>query len=81
MVSEGVNRLAGPDMGVLIITHHERLLEFNRPHYTHVMLGGRIVETGDAQLAHELHAHGYATVRERHPEAAAEQPAAQEATT
>ena len=72
VVSEGVNRLAGHDMGVLII---------NRPHYTHVMLGGRIVETGDAQLAHELHAHGYATVRERHPEAAAEQPAAQEATT
>ena len=42
-------------MGVLIITHHERLLEFNQPQYTHVMLAGRIVETGDAALAHELH--------------------------
>lgn len=73
VVSEGVNRLAGPDMGVLIITHHERLLEFNRPQFTHVMLAGRIVETGDASLAHELHANGYATIRERYPEIAAEE--------
>ena len=72
VVSEGLARLSGPQMGVLIITHHERLLEFNRPQFTHVMLGGRIVETGDAALANELHANGYATVRERHPEAAAE---------
>ena len=72
VVSEGLAKLAGPEMGVLIITHHERLLEFNRPHFTHVMLGGRIVETGDASLAHELHANGYASVRERHPEAAVE---------
>lgn len=75
VVSEGVNRLSGPQMGVLIITHHERLLEFNRPQFTHVMLAGRIVETGDASLAHELHAHGYATVRARHPDAAAEEAA------
>ncbi|MEJ7592562.1 MAG: Fe-S cluster assembly ATPase SufC [Planctomycetaceae bacterium] len=68
VVSEGLAKLAGPQMGVLIITHHERLLEFNPPQFTHVMLGGRIVETGDAALAHDLHANGYATVRERHPE-------------
>jgi len=73
VVSEGLNRLAGPQMGVLIITHHERLLQFNTPQFTHVMLAGRIVETGDAALAHELHAHGYTAVRERHPEAAAEE--------
>ncbi|NOX53933.1 MAG: Fe-S cluster assembly ATPase SufC [Planctomycetes bacterium] len=73
VVSEGVNRLAGPNMGVLIITHHERLREFNRPHFTHVMLAGRIVETGDASLAHELHENGYAGVRARHPEVAAEE--------
>jgi len=72
VVSEGLAKLAGPNMGVLIITHHERLLEFNPPKYTHVMLGGRIVETGDAALAHDLHANGYATVRERHPDAAAD---------
>ncbi|QDT99101.1 Fe-S cluster assembly ATPase SufC [Gimesia aquarii] len=73
VVSEGLSRLSGPEMGVLIITHHERLLEFNQPQFTHVMLAGRVVETGDAQLAAELHEHGYSSVRERHPEAAAEE--------
>jgi Fe-S cluster assembly ATP-binding protein len=76
VVSEGLAKLSGPHMGVLIITHHERLLEFNKPQYTHVMLAGRIVETGDASLAHDLHANGYAGIRERHPEAAAEEQAA-----
>jgi Fe-S cluster assembly ATP-binding protein len=75
VVSEGIARLTGPEMGVLIITHHERLLEFNKPHQTHVMLAGRIVETGDAALAHELHAKGYGAVRERHPAAAAQEQA------
>ncbi len=79
VVSEGLAKLSGPEMGVLIITHHERLLEYNRPQYTHVMLGGRIVETGDASLAHDLHANGYATVRERHPDAAADNAKAEEA--
>lgn len=73
VVSEGLQKLSGPEMGVLIITHHERLLEYNVPQFTHVMLGGRIVETGDASLAHELHANGYATVRARHPDADAVQ--------
>ena len=81
VVSEGVNRLAGPEMGVLIITHHERLLEFNRPQFTHVMLAGRIVETGDASLAHDLHANGYAKIRERYPEIAAEEQAEEELVT
>lgn len=76
VVSEGLSKLSGPHMGVLIITHHERLLEYNIPQHTHVMLAGRIVETGDASLAHDLHANGYAGVRERHPEAAAEEQAA-----
>ncbi len=71
VVSEGLAKLSGPEMGVLIITHHERLLEFNVPQFTHVMLAGRIVESGDASLARELHANGYAAVRERHPDAAA----------
>jgi Fe-S cluster assembly ATP-binding protein len=79
VVSEGLARLAGPNMGVLIITHHERLLEFNK-HRTHVMLAGKIVETGDAALAHELHAHGYGGVRERHPDAAEQEKAALEKT-
>lgn len=79
VVSEGLAKLSGPQMGVLIITHHERLLEFNPPQFTHVMLGGRIVETGDASLAHDLHANGYAEIRERHPEAAADNAKAAEA--
>lgn len=81
VVSEGLQKLAGPDTGVLIITHHERLLEFNKPHHTHVMLGGRIVESGDAALAHKLHEEGYAEVRMRHPQAAAENAAHEEALT
>jgi Fe-S cluster assembly ATP-binding protein len=78
VVSEGLKQLSGPHMGVLIITHHERLLEFNVPQFTHVMLAGKIVETGDAALAHDLHANGYAGVRERHPAAAAEEAAGKE---
>jgi Fe-S cluster assembly ATP-binding protein len=62
-------------MAIIIITHHERLLEFNKPQKTHVMLAGRIVENGDAGLAHELHDQGYAGVRSRHPDAAAEEEA------
>ena len=77
VVSEGINRLSGPEMGVLIITHHERLLTFNRPQFTHVMLAGRVVETGDAGLAHEVHEHGYQSVRERHPDVAAEERSAE----
>ncbi|MBL4883085.1 MAG: Fe-S cluster assembly ATPase SufC [Planctomycetaceae bacterium] len=80
VVSEGLAKLSGPDMGVLIITHHERLLEYNIPNYTHVMLAGKIVETGDASLAHDLHANGYAEVRKRHPEEAAQEQKQQEAT-
>ncbi|MCA9037884.1 MAG: Fe-S cluster assembly ATPase SufC [Planctomycetaceae bacterium] len=72
VVSEGLAKLSGPQMGVLIITHHERLLEYNPPKFTHVMLGGRIVETGDASLAQELHNNGYASIRERHPDADAD---------
>jgi Fe-S cluster assembly ATP-binding protein len=72
-VSEAISRLSGPDMAIIIITHHERLLEFNRPQQTHVMLAGRVVENGDARLAHELHDQGYAGVRARHPDVAAEE--------
>ena len=72
-VSEAISRLSGPDMAIIIITHHERLLEINKPQQTHVMLAGRIVENGDARLAHELHDQGYAGVRSRHPDVAAEE--------
>jgi Fe-S cluster assembly ATP-binding protein len=73
VVSEGVAKLAEEQkMGVLIITHHDRLLHYNTPDHTHVMLGGKIVESGGADLAAELYTDGYAGVRGRHPEVAAE---------
>jgi Fe-S cluster assembly ATP-binding protein len=53
----------------LIITHHDKLLEHNPPDFTHVMLGGRIVETGGVELAHELHQRGYDRIRRTYPDA------------
>jgi Fe-S cluster assembly ATP-binding protein len=58
-------------MGLLIITHHDKLLDRNTPDFTHVMLGGRIVETGGVELAQELYTDGYDRVRAAYPEAAA----------
>jgi len=66
----------------LIITHHEQLLEHNIPLKTHVMLGGRIVESGGPELAAELHKRGYERIRASYPEAAAaEEAMAAEAAT
>jgi Fe-S cluster assembly ATP-binding protein len=64
-------QLGGDQMGILIITHHDRLLEHNTPDFTHVMLGGRIVETGGVELARELYTEGYDRIRASHPEEAA----------
>jgi Fe-S cluster assembly ATP-binding protein len=65
IVSEGVNALAGPEMGVLLITHYQRILNYIKPHFVHVMLDGRIVHSGGAQLAHELESKGYDWMREK----------------
>jgi Fe-S cluster assembly ATP-binding protein len=73
LASQSIAEIRGGEMGLLIITHHERLLEHNPPDVTHVMLGGRIVETGGPELAMELHKHGFDRVRADHPEAAAEE--------
>ena len=70
IVSEGVNTLMNKDMGVLVITHYQRLLNYIKPDYVHVMLGGRIVESGDADLALHLEEHGYDWVREKYEEVA-----------
>jgi Fe-S cluster assembly ATP-binding protein len=64
-VSEGVNALTGPGLGVLIITHYQRLLNYIKPHFVHVMIGGRIVESGGADLALSLEEHGYDWIREK----------------
>ena len=71
IVSEGVNALSGPELGVLVITHYQRLLNYIKPQFVHVMMGGRIVESGGPELALHLEEHGYDWLREKSEEAAA----------
>ncbi|NND83756.1 MAG: Fe-S cluster assembly ATPase SufC, partial [Acidimicrobiia bacterium] len=59
VVSEGVNRLSGPDMGVLIITHYTRILRYIKPDEVHVMMNGKVVHSGGPELADELEDKGY----------------------
>ena len=68
LASQSIAEIGGKEMGILIITHHEQLLEHNRPDFTHVMLGGRIVETGGPELAIELHKQGYDRIRAAYPD-------------
>ena len=68
IVSEGVNTLMNKDMGVLVITHYQRLLNYIKPDHVHVMLGGRIVESGGPELALHLEEKGYDWVREKYEE-------------
>ena len=69
LASTSIAEIGREKMGLLIITHHDKLLEHNRPDFTHVMLGGRIVETGGPELARELHDNGYDRIRKAYPEA------------
>jgi Fe-S cluster assembly ATP-binding protein len=64
IVSEGVNALRGPGLGVLMITHYQRLLTYIVPDFVHVMYDGRIVKSGDKSLALELEARGYDWVKQ-----------------
>jgi len=68
LASESIADIGREKMGLLIITHHDKLLEHNPPQYTHVMLGGRIVETGSHELAAELHSSGYDRIRKAYPD-------------
>lgn len=70
IVSDGVNALMSNDMGVLVITHYQRLLNYIKPHFVHVMMDGRIVESGGPELALHLEEHGYDWIREKVEEAA-----------
>jgi Fe-S cluster assembly ATP-binding protein len=65
-VSEGVNALTGSDMGVLVITHYQRLLNYIKPNFVHVMYDGRIVESGGPELALQLEEQGYDWVRDKY---------------
>jgi Fe-S cluster assembly ATP-binding protein len=59
IVANGVNSLVGPDMGALVITHYQRILDYVTPDFVHVFVDGRIVADGGPELAHKLEAEGY----------------------
>ena len=65
IVASGVDALAGPNLGVLLITHYQRILRYIQPHFVHIMLDGRIAETGGAELAEHLEEHGYDWLRQK----------------
>jgi len=66
VVADGVNALMGSDMGVLVITHYQRLLNYIKPDFVHVMFDGLIVESGGPELALQLEEQGYDWVREKY---------------
>jgi Fe-S cluster assembly ATP-binding protein len=68
IVAEGVNALSGPELGVLVITHYQRLLNYIKPQFVHIMLSGKIVESGGPDLALQLEERGYEWVREKYEE-------------
>ena len=59
VVSKGINEMRGEDFGCLIITHYQRLLDYITPDHVHVMMQGKVVKSGGAELAHKLEAQGY----------------------
>ena len=71
VVSEGINRVAARvGTGVLVITHYQRILNYIKPQFVHILLGGRIVEHGGPELVEALEREGYDWLREKYPEAA-----------
>lgn len=59
IVGTNVNDMVGPEMGVLLITHYQRILEYIKPTFVHVMIGGTIVKTGGMEIIHEIEENGY----------------------
>jgi Fe-S cluster assembly ATP-binding protein len=64
VIAEGVNALRSPQRSMIVVTHYQRLLDYIQPDYVHVLVGGRIVRSGDKQLALELEAKGYGWLEE-----------------
>ena len=62
IVADGVNALRSPERSMLIITHYQRLLDYIKPDYVHVLAGGKIIRSGGPELAHELEANGYGDI-------------------
>lgn len=67
VVADGVNTIKDEDQGILLITHYQRILNYIKPDFVHVMLDGRIAESGGPELAVKLEERGYEWLRERHP--------------
>jgi Fe-S cluster assembly ATP-binding protein len=65
VVSDGVNKLAGPGLGILMITHYQRILNYVKPDFVHVFFDGRIVMSGGPELAYELEQKGYKWVTDQ----------------
>jgi len=65
IVSDGVNKLAGPNLGILLVTHYQRILNYVKPQFVHVFYKGRVVISGGPELAHTLEAKGYQWVRDQ----------------
>ena len=64
IVSNGVNQLRTPDNAMVVVTHYQRILDYITPDYVHVLLEGRIAESGDADLARQLESRGYDWIRD-----------------
>lgn len=71
IVSEGVNAIKGPNMGVMVITHYQRILNYIKPDFVHIMFDGRIVESGSEELSLHLEDEGYDWIREKYGQAEA----------
>lgn len=69
IVSEGVNAIKGPNMGVMVITHYQRILNYIKPDFVHIMFDGRIVESGSEELSLQLEDEGYDWIREKYGQA------------
>jgi len=65
-VSEGVNALRGPELGVVVITHYQRILDYIKPDFVHIMFDGKIVESGGPEMALHLEEQGYDWIREKY---------------
>jgi Fe-S cluster assembly ATP-binding protein len=65
IVSEGVNQLMNPNLGVLVITHYQRILNYIKPEHVHILVGGRIVMSGGPELALQLEEKGYDWVKDK----------------
>ncbi|MEM3852277.1 MAG: Fe-S cluster assembly ATPase SufC [Methanomassiliicoccales archaeon] len=64
IVANAINSMAGPDTGLVLVTHYQRLLQYITPHFVHVVMDGRVVKSGGKELAHQLEEKGYDWLKE-----------------